>query len=156
MPNGRPLSFLAFHQAGSHSRRGGGTPAGGHGRCGRPAGFPNELPGRAPRSTSPITRPSPEEATRVIRRALDLGFNLIDTAIGYKESEERIGRGIAGRRDQVILATKSAASASLCTECAECEAKCPYGLPIRDMLEENAKFHFQTVDQNPAAPEGAR
>jgi aryl-alcohol dehydrogenase-like predicted oxidoreductase len=53
----------------------------------------------------PITRPTEAEAVKVIRRALDLGVNFIDTSPGYRDSEERIGRAIAGRRDQVTLAT---------------------------------------------------
>ena len=55
----------------------------------------------------PITRPSMDEAVKVINRALDLGVNFIDTSPGYKDSEERIGKAIAGRRDQVIIATKT-------------------------------------------------
>lgn len=55
----------------------------------------------------PITRPTPDDAVRVVRRALDLGITFIDTAFGYADSEERIGRGIAGRRDGVVLATKT-------------------------------------------------
>ncbi len=54
----------------------------------------------------PITRPTEDEAIKVIQRALDLGVNFIDTANGYGISEERIGKGIAGRREQVIVATK--------------------------------------------------
>ena len=54
----------------------------------------------------PIQRPPEKEAIRVIRRALDLGINFIDTALGYGDSEERIGRAIHDRRDQVIVATK--------------------------------------------------
>ena len=54
----------------------------------------------------PIQRPPEDEAIEVIRRALDLGVNLIDTSIGYGDSEERIGKAIAGRREQVIIATK--------------------------------------------------
>jgi predicted aldo/keto reductase-like oxidoreductase len=54
----------------------------------------------------PITRPSDEDAIRVIQRALDLGVSFIDTSIAYGVSEERIGRAIAGRREQVVLATK--------------------------------------------------
>lgn len=54
----------------------------------------------------PIQRPSFDEAVRVIQYALDLGVNLIDTSLGYGDSEERIGQGIAGRREQVIIATK--------------------------------------------------
>ena len=57
----------------------------------------------------PIQRLTDEEAVRVVRRCLDLGVTLLDTANGYTTSEERIGKAIAGRRDQVILATKSGA-----------------------------------------------
>jgi aryl-alcohol dehydrogenase-like predicted oxidoreductase len=55
----------------------------------------------------PIQRPAEDEAITLIRRALDLGVNLIDTAAGYGESEERIGKALVGRRDQAIIATKS-------------------------------------------------
>lgn len=44
-------------------------------------------------------------AAGVVRRALDLGVNLIDTAPAYG-TEEAVGVGIAGRRDQVFLSTK--------------------------------------------------
>jgi aryl-alcohol dehydrogenase-like predicted oxidoreductase len=54
----------------------------------------------------PLTRPTEEEAIRVVQRALDLGVTLIDTAYGYGISEERIGKAIAGRRDRVVIATK--------------------------------------------------
>lgn len=57
----------------------------------------------------PIQRLSTEEAVRVVQRSLDLGVTFIDTANGYTTSEERIGKAIAGRRDQVVLATKSGA-----------------------------------------------
>jgi aryl-alcohol dehydrogenase-like predicted oxidoreductase len=55
----------------------------------------------------PIQRPSHDEAVKVIQRALDLGINFIDTARGYGASEGHIGKAIAGRRDRVILATKT-------------------------------------------------
>lgn len=57
----------------------------------------------------PLTRPTETDAVRVIQHALDLGVTFIDTAVGYGGgmSEERIGKAIAGRRDQVILATKT-------------------------------------------------
>ena len=43
-----------------------------------------------------------------IRRALDLGINWIDTAAAYGlgHSEEVVGQAIAGRRDEVFIATK--------------------------------------------------
>ncbi|KEF35331.1 aldo/keto reductase [Deinococcus sp. RL] len=46
------------------------------------------------------------EAERLLHRALDLGITLIDTARGYGLSEERIGRHLAGRRDEFVLSTK--------------------------------------------------
>ena len=48
------------------------------------------------------------ESIRTIHRALDLGLTLIDTAEAYGPylNEELVGRAIAGRRDQVVLATK--------------------------------------------------
>jgi predicted aldo/keto reductase-like oxidoreductase len=55
----------------------------------------------------PITRPTEDEAIKVIQRALDLGITFIDTAWRYGDSEERIGKGVAGRRDQVVIATKT-------------------------------------------------
>lgn len=54
----------------------------------------------------PLTRPPLDEAVKLIHCALDLGVNYIDTARGYKDSEDRIGKAIAGRRDHVIIATK--------------------------------------------------
>jgi aryl-alcohol dehydrogenase-like predicted oxidoreductase len=44
----------------------------------------------------------------IIRKAIDLGINLIDTANIYTdtESEKIIGKAIEGYRDQVIIATK--------------------------------------------------
>ena len=32
-------------------------------------------------------------------------------------------------------------SAENCTECGECEKKCPYQLPIREMIAENMAFY---------------
>ncbi|MDX6205601.1 MAG: hypothetical protein QOE76_784 [Frankiales bacterium] len=48
------------------------------------------------------------ESIAVIHRALDLGVNFLDTADMYGPfvNEELVGRAIAGRRDQVVLATK--------------------------------------------------
>ncbi|MFX1417022.1 MAG: aldo/keto reductase [Promethearchaeota archaeon] len=61
----------------------------------------------------PILRIPFEEAVRVVEFALDLGVNFIDTANAYTSSkgssEERIGQAITGRREQVVLATKSGA-----------------------------------------------
>jgi aryl-alcohol dehydrogenase-like predicted oxidoreductase len=49
-----------------------------------------------------------EEALATIHRALDLGVNFLDTADMYGPftNEKLIGRAIASRRDEVVLATK--------------------------------------------------
>jgi aryl-alcohol dehydrogenase-like predicted oxidoreductase len=48
------------------------------------------------------------EATSVVDAALDAGINVIDTADVYSqgESEEIVGRAIAGKRDRIVLASK--------------------------------------------------
>ena len=48
------------------------------------------------------------EATATIHRALDLGVNFLDTAdmYGLGANETLVGKAIAGRRDEVVLATK--------------------------------------------------
>jgi aryl-alcohol dehydrogenase-like predicted oxidoreductase len=48
------------------------------------------------------------ESVRVLRRAVELGANLIDTAdvYGAGHAERVIGRAVKGRRDEVVIATK--------------------------------------------------
>src|SRR3989454_12170362 len=48
------------------------------------------------------------ESRATIDRALELGINFLDTAdvYGPHTNEELIGRAIAGRREQIVLATK--------------------------------------------------
>ncbi len=55
-------------------------------------------------------RTTQDDATAIVDAALDAGINLIDTADMYSggESEEMVGRAIAGRRDDIVLATKAA------------------------------------------------
>jgi aryl-alcohol dehydrogenase-like predicted oxidoreductase len=52
--------------------------------------------------------PDHDESIRIIHAALDSGINFIDTAdvYGAGESEEIVGKALAGRRDNVVLATK--------------------------------------------------
>src|SRR3954454_20081720 len=49
-----------------------------------------------------------EESVRTIHRALDLGVNFLDTSdmYGPHTNEQLVGRAIADRRDEVVLATK--------------------------------------------------
>jgi L-galactose dehydrogenase len=46
-----------------------------------------------------------EEAVAVVRRALDLGVSYFDTAANYG-TEDVIGRGLRGRRDDVVVSSK--------------------------------------------------
>ena len=52
--------------------------------------------------------PDHDAGVRTIQKALDSGINFIDTADVYSagESEEIVAKAIAGRRDEVVLATK--------------------------------------------------
>jgi aryl-alcohol dehydrogenase-like predicted oxidoreductase len=49
-----------------------------------------------------------DEAVRTIHHALDIGINFLDTAdvYGPHTNERLVGEAIAGRRDEVVLATK--------------------------------------------------
>jgi predicted aldo/keto reductase-like oxidoreductase len=55
----------------------------------------------------PIQRVSEAEAVEVVRRCYEHGLNYFDTARGYTNSEERIGKALEDVRDKVYLATKS-------------------------------------------------
>jgi aryl-alcohol dehydrogenase-like predicted oxidoreductase len=46
------------------------------------------------------------ESVAVVKHALDLGINFIDTAIVYG-TEEIVGNGVRGRRDKVVLSSKA-------------------------------------------------
>ncbi|MFF8030558.1 MULTISPECIES: aldo/keto reductase [unclassified Streptomyces] len=56
-----------------------------------------------------IGRTTQDEATAIVDAALEAGVNLIDTAdmYGGGESEEMVGKAVAGRRDDIVLATKA-------------------------------------------------
>ena len=60
-------------------------------------------------SMTPIYgKPDPAEAEATLRRALEIGVTLIDTADAYNDgaNEELVGRALADVRDSAILATK--------------------------------------------------
>ncbi len=54
------------------------------------------------------------EAHKLIRYCIDIGINFFDSAEGYGSggSETALGKGVAGKRDQVIIATKASPSIS--------------------------------------------
>ncbi len=47
-----------------------------------------------------------EEGVRAVRRALELGVNYVDTAPGYRDSEEVLGEALEGVPQPYILSTK--------------------------------------------------
>lgn len=55
----------------------------------------------------PIQRISKQEAVEVVREAIALGVDFIDTAHGYGDSEEKIGAALAGLQADVVLASKT-------------------------------------------------
>ena len=48
---------------------------------------------------------SADDSVRLVRRALDLGVNYIDTADAYG-TEEIVGEAVRGDRDRVVISTK--------------------------------------------------
>jgi aryl-alcohol dehydrogenase-like predicted oxidoreductase len=48
---------------------------------------------------------SADESVALVRRALDLGVNYIDTAHAYA-TEQIVGKAVRGKRDQVVISTK--------------------------------------------------
>ena len=52
--------------------------------------------------------PDHDDCIRILHAALDAGINFVDTADVYSagESEVIVGKALAGRRDQIVLATK--------------------------------------------------
>lgn len=57
----------------------------------------------------PIQRISKEKAAALVRKACAGGMNFIDTARAYSDSEEKLGEALKSIRENVILATKTAA-----------------------------------------------
>ena len=49
---------------------------------------------------------SEEEVATIVSSALDAGVNVFDTAECYVDSEEKLGRALAGKRDEVLIFTK--------------------------------------------------
>ena len=50
-----------------------------------------------------------QQSVAVVKRALDLGINFLDTARAYTNSEERIGEAIKGQRSKCLIASKTVA-----------------------------------------------
>ncbi len=50
-----------------------------------------------------------EEGMRLVKRAVELGINYIDTARGYRDAELTIGQALKGERERVYISTKTGA-----------------------------------------------
>ncbi|MCD8379332.1 MAG: aldo/keto reductase [Lachnospiraceae bacterium] len=57
----------------------------------------------------PIQRIPQADAVAMIRRAYEAGINFYDTARAYSDSERKLGEALTGIRDEVYIATKTAA-----------------------------------------------
>lgn len=55
----------------------------------------------------PLQRVEMNEAVGILRKAYESGINFYDTARGYSDSEEKIGKALSGVRQNVIIATKT-------------------------------------------------
>ena len=60
-------------------------------------------PGAGVRNGKPL---APGQADKVLNTVLDSGINFIDTSLDYGVSEESIGRALAHRRNEYVLASK--------------------------------------------------
>jgi aryl-alcohol dehydrogenase-like predicted oxidoreductase len=69
---------------------------------------PGEPPALALGAMNFGKRTPPEESERIVRRALDAGIGVFDTANSYNggDSERILGRALGRDRDRVVLATK--------------------------------------------------
>ncbi|GAA1827661.1 aldo/keto reductase [Pseudonocardia ailaonensis] len=73
-----------------------------------------------------------DESVRMIHRALDLGVTLFDTGdvYGHGHNEKLLGRALAGRRDEALIATKF--GAVLASDATESDRS---GLPKRSSID---------------------
>lgn len=55
----------------------------------------------------PIQRVSEAEAARAVHAAIGAGVNFFDTAAGYSDSQAKIGKAVEGRREGLVIASKS-------------------------------------------------
>lgn len=55
----------------------------------------------------PIIRLLKDDSLKVLKYAFERGINFFDTANAYRDSEEKIGKAFDGKRDRVVLASKT-------------------------------------------------
>jgi predicted aldo/keto reductase-like oxidoreductase len=65
----------------------------------------------------------------------------IQMVLGIRSMVKRMGEGILTRAPRNVAMEK----ARTCSECGECMTRCPYDLPIPDLIKENVKWVEETV-----------
>jgi len=58
----------------------------------------------------PVQRVDMNEAVLILRGAYNAGITFFDTARGYTDSEEKLGRALSDVRDNIVIATKTGAT----------------------------------------------
>src|SRR5215472_15561820 len=92
----------------------------------------------------------PEQSTidGIVGSAIDAGVNFFDNAWEYHDgrSEEVAGRALKGKRDQVIVMTKSARMAAIKgSQCASWKNLCAVSKPIISMSDRSTKSSTGTI-----------
>jgi predicted aldo/keto reductase-like oxidoreductase len=88
---------------------------------------------RLPTTDGKVDRPL---AVAMLRRAFDLGVNYFDTGMIYHHGESEVVLG-KGR------------GATACTECGQCEEKCPQKIAVRRQLKDAHRLLTSPVAPGP-------
>jgi len=94
----------------------------------------------------PIQRDSEDDAIAVVRKCLELGINYLDTANAYTTSEGHIGKAISGRREGLIIATKTAAREGDIVESHLKLSLQQLGVESIDLYQLHSVSNFDTLD----------
>lgn len=98
--------------------------------------------------------PDTDAGARTIAHAIDSGMNYIDTARGYFDAENVIAKAIKGRRDEIIIASKSyMRSGNLCYRDLESSLR-TLGISHLDMYQVH-HVQYQSELEQVLAPKGA-
>jgi predicted aldo/keto reductase-like oxidoreductase len=102
----------------------------------------------------PIQRCSEDEAVKVVTRCLDAGITFLDTAAAYTTSEKRIGRAVAGRRQGLVLATKTQERTRETMEKQLLQSLASLGTDYLDLYQLHSVSDFDTLKQvtGPSGP----
>jgi L-galactose dehydrogenase len=94
---------------------------------------------------------SQDDAARLVRHALDLGITFIDTAPAYG-TEPAVGAGVAGRRQEVFISTKSSVRHGMPTSDTEWLSAADLGERIDQSLERLGTDYIDLFSLHAVAP----